>query len=122
MPATTMTSESTILASLDVSTAPRPWKNPNFKRTTRRNKTLKQILTLPPPTNPDIPTYANIEAPPSLLPQKKYCDVTGLEAKYTDPKTKLRYCDKEVYGVIKGMANGVEQQYLGLRGANIVLR
>jgi INO80 complex subunit C len=38
----------------------------------------------------DVPTYTAIEAPPSLLPAKKYCDLTGLEAKYTDPKT--RFC------------------------------
>ena len=31
------------------------------------------------------------DAPPSLKPAKKYCDVTGLEAPYTDPKSRLRY-------------------------------
>ncbi|THH04913.1 hypothetical protein EW145_g5177 [Phellinidium pouzarii] len=31
----------------------------------------------------DIPTYASIEAPPSILPQKRYCDITGLESRIT---------------------------------------
>lgn len=28
----------------------------------------------------------SIEAPPPRYPPKKYCDMTGLEAPYTDPK------------------------------------
>jgi INO80 complex subunit C len=62
----------------------------------------------------------SIEAPPSFLPQKKYCDITGLEvclylflrhalpylcvqAAYTDPQTGLRYHDKSVYELIRGL-------------------
>jgi hypothetical protein len=64
----------------------------------------------------------SIEAPPSFLPQRKYCDITGLEvhtpappqlnilmmnssfqALYTDPATGLRYHDKSVYEHIKGL-------------------
>ncbi|KAG6816174.1 hypothetical protein H0H87_008098, partial [Tephrocybe sp. NHM501043] len=51
----------------------------------------------------DIPSYTSIEAPPSLLPHKHYCDITGLEAPYTDPATGLRYHDKSVYDVIKSL-------------------
>ncbi len=36
-------------------------------------------------------TYTNIESAPSLAPQKRYCDITGLPAPYNDPKTRLRY-------------------------------
>ena len=36
------------------------------------------------------------EAPPSLRPSKKYCDVTGLEAPYTDPKSRLRYHNADI--------------------------
>ncbi len=45
-------------------------------------------------------TYTNIESAPSFHPssQKKYCDITGLPAPYTDPKTRLRYHNKEVFG------------------------
>ncbi|KAJ7198842.1 hypothetical protein GGX14DRAFT_573281 [Mycena pura] len=46
----------------------------------------------------------SIEAPPSLLPQRHYCDITGLEAPYTDPATRLRYHDKSIYELIKGLA------------------
>jgi len=63
-----------------------------------------------------------VEAPPSLLPAKKYCDVTGLEAKYTDPKSTLRFHNPEVYEVIKTFQPAVIQAYLGLRGQGVVLR
>jgi len=42
-------------------------------------------------------------APPSLLPSKKYCDITGLPASYTDPRTKLRYKGLEVWHVVRGL-------------------
>lgn len=44
-------------------------------------------------------------APPSLLPAKKYCDITGLPAAYTDPRTKLRYKGLEVWHVVRGLVN-----------------
>ncbi|KAJ7718346.1 hypothetical protein B0H16DRAFT_1609422 [Mycena metata] len=43
----------------------------------------------------EVLTYTSIEAPPLLLPQKHYCDITGLEAPYTDPVTKLASPVKE---------------------------
>ncbi|CAO1630230.1 unnamed protein product [Parajaminaea phylloscopi] len=64
----------------------------------------------------NLPTYLSVEAPPSLRPAKKYCDVTGLLAPYTDPKTGLRYHSAEIYEVIKTFAPGVDQAYLTLRG------
>ena len=68
----------------------------------------------------DSDSDTSIEAPPSLLPARKYCDITGLEvhispvcglspylikvkAHYTDPATGLRYHDKNVYQLIKGL-------------------
>lgn len=54
--------------------------------------------------------WSDIDAPPSLLPQKKYCDITGLEAKYTDPKTKLRFHNSEVYAVIQTLPASVDQE------------
>ena len=51
----------------------------------------------------------SVEAPPSLLPAKRYCDITGLQvrgtltqAPYTDPKTRLRYHSAEIYDIVKG--------------------
>ncbi|OJJ88630.1 uncharacterized protein ASPGLDRAFT_42212 [Aspergillus glaucus CBS 516.65] len=69
-------------------------------------------------------TWTNIESAPSLHPaqQKRYCDITGLPASYTDPKTRLRYHDKEVFGVIRSLAQGVPESYLEVRGAQVVLK
>ncbi|KAI9372326.1 YL1 nuclear protein C-terminal domain-containing protein [Aspergillus egyptiacus] len=69
-------------------------------------------------------TYTNIESAPSLHPsqQRPYCDITGLPAPYTDPKTRLRYHDKEVFGVIRTLAQGVPESYLELRAAHVVLK
>ncbi|CAZ86569.1 unnamed protein product [Tuber melanosporum] len=125
-----------VLDELDITPHPRPFKNPNWKPPHRRTKTLKQILSdatrtaatgeggTTPATGPMQTTYANIESAPSLHPahSKKWCDITGLPAKYTDPKTKLRYADKEVYTVIRMLPPGSAEKYLELRGANVVLK
>lgn len=70
------------------------------------------------------PTYTNIESAPSFHPssQKKYCDITGLPAPYTDPKTRLRYHNKEVFGGIRTMPQNVSEGYLAARGAHTVLK
>jgi hypothetical protein len=78
-----------------------PFKRSTVKESGKRRpwKGLKKIIEgesyerLP----IDVPTYTGIEAPPSLLPAKKYCDLTGLQAKYTDPKSKLRYYSGHEY-------------------------
>lgn len=75
------------------------------------------------PTGPAV-TFTNIESAPSLHPghHKHYCDVTGLPAPYTDPKTRLRYHDKEVFGVVRTLGQGVAETYLEARGAHTVLK
>ncbi|CAG8451009.1 5599_t:CDS:2 [Diversispora eburnea] len=110
-------------APLNLNTVIKRFKNPHY-RPPRKFKNVKQMLVAERRENMplDIPTYSNIEAPPSIIPQKKYCDITGLEAKYTDPKTRLRYHSAEVYKEIKQLAPGVVQDYLGLRHAAVVLR
>jgi len=105
-----------------------PFKNSNYQRPTSNKKgsfkNLKQILLAENysklPTK--VATYVNIEAPPSLLPPKKYCDVSGLIAPYTDPKTKLRYSNAEMYRVIRQMTEETINKYLELRKAAIVLK
>ena len=67
-------------------------------------------------------TYTNIESAPSLAHSKRYCDVTGLPAPYTDPKTRLRYHNMEVFGVIRTLGQGVAESYLEARGAHTVLK
>ncbi|KAG2143343.1 hypothetical protein BD769DRAFT_1422752, partial [Suillus cothurnatus] len=87
---------------------PRPFKNPNYtKNANRRTKNLKirervererrrqerdsQVMDIYEvkkelvEVDQEISTYLSIEAPPSVLPQRHYCDITGLEAPCTDP-------------------------------------
>ncbi|KAA8650273.1 hypothetical protein EYZ11_006092 [Aspergillus tanneri] len=175
-----------LLDSLDIAHVPRPFRNPHWKPSQRRNKNVKQLLSessrkeasqmatqansgattpLPVvssvgtdgtqtpaegtprtsniaqaaqnlsslvleknaramfPTGPTV-TYTNIESAPSLHPsqQTRYCDITGLPASYTDPKTRLRYHDKEVFGVVRTLVQGVPESYLELRAAHVVLK
>jgi len=67
-------------------------------------------------------TYTNIESAPSLQTKKHYCDITGLPSRYTDPKTKLRYHNQEIFGVIRTISQGTPDQYLAARGANVILK
>jgi INO80 complex subunit C len=69
-------------------------------------------------------TYTNIETAPSLHPsgQKHYCDITGLTARYTDPKTRLRYHNVEVFQLVRTMPQGTTEAYLAARGAHTVLK
>lgn len=70
----------------------------------------------------ETPTYTSIEAPPSILPQGRYCDITGLEAPYTDPATGLRYHDKSVYEVVKSLNPSTAKEYLSARGVNSIVK
>lgn len=77
--------------------------------------------------NPDKPpvervTYFSIAAPPSLKPIRTYCDVTGLPTNYKSPHNQIRFYDKECYEIVRSMPPGVDQQYLSLRGANVILK
>ncbi|KAI1495650.1 hypothetical protein F5X99DRAFT_422749 [Biscogniauxia marginata] len=67
-------------------------------------------------------TYTNIESAPSLAHTKRYCDVTGLPAPYLDPKSRLRYHDREVFAFIRTLPQGGAEQYLEARGAHTVLK
>jgi len=71
-----------------------------------------------------VPTYTNIESAPSLHPahQKPYCDITGLPSQYTDPKSRLRHYDKEVFELVRTLPQGVAERYLEARGAHVVLK
>ena len=64
----------------------------------------------------------SIRAPPSLLPNKKYCDFSGFEAKYLDPKTRLRYCNTTVFGIIRTLSLDQVSAYLDIRKASTMLK
>lgn len=67
-------------------------------------------------------TYTNIESAPSLAHAKRYCDITGLPAPYIDPKSRLRYHNREVFALIRNLPPGVAEQYLEIRGAHTILK
>ncbi|KKY26266.1 putative chromatin-remodeling complex subunit ies6 [Phaeomoniella chlamydospora] len=101
-------------------------KAPNIAQAAQSLSTLvleKNLQRAMLPTGPTV-TYTNIESAPSLHPahQKHYCDITGLPAKYRDPKTRLWYHDKEVFGVLRTLPQGVPEQYLAARGAHTILK
>ncbi|ORY85771.1 hypothetical protein BCR37DRAFT_337765, partial [Protomyces lactucae-debilis] len=67
-------------------------------------------------------TFTNIEATPSLLPAKRYCDITGLPSVYCDPVTKARFHNQEVFDKVKILGVDGSQPFLALRNSQIVLR
>lgn len=125
-------SESVDLSQLsNITTKPHSFKNPNkIKAGNKRYKPARQLISdeikyLQAKTNLkfDTPTYTSIGAPPSLKPTKNYCDITGLDGKYKSPSNNLRFHNVEIYQeVIRHMPPSVDQEYLSLRGANVVLK
>lgn len=130
-----------LLSVADFTHNPRVFKNPHWKPPTRRHKPAKAVLadeqrrlaTLAAEfdkqesgaiaKNPtDAVTYSSLEAPPSLRPRKWWCDITGLEGRYKSVRHGLRYHNVEIFGIVQNLAPGVDQQYLELRNANVVLR
>ena len=82
------------------------WKN--FKQIITAERSLKW--------GPNDPTYTSIDAPPPLKPPKKYSDLSGLLAKYTDPLTGLYYNSSEEFELIRTLPTDIVQGYLSLRG------
>jgi len=131
--------------------APRPFKNPAYtKNANRRTKNLKAVLgqerererlererrraereeamevdgatAVGRMVEDDMPSYLSIEAPPSVLPQRRCCDITGLEAPYTDPITGLRFHDKSIYELVKSLSSSAAKDYLSARGVNPIVK
>jgi INO80 complex subunit C len=101
-------------------------RQPNIAQAAQSLSTLvleKNLQRSAMPPGPAV-TYTNIESAPSLHPAhtKHYCDITGLPSKYTDPKTRLRYHDKEVFAVVRTLPQGSIDDYLAARGAHVVLK
>ena len=101
------------------------FKNPNFKHSNivggkkKPWRTLKQILAAEQSVSwpEEAVTYSSIEAPPSFTPAKKYSDLSGLEAAYTDPQTKLHYACAEEFAEIRKLPSDILEGYLALRKA-----
>lgn len=67
-------------------------------------------------------TYVSIDAGPSTFPTKKYCDFTGLPAKYTDPVTKMRFVSKEAFRVARKLPEHRVDNFLALRNAQVRIK
>ncbi|XP_057691305.1 INO80 complex subunit C [Corythoichthys intestinalis] len=127
---TPLTSSST---SIECTAKAPPFKDPTFMHSgiggaaagkkNRTWKNLKQILVLERtlPWKMDDPNYYNIDAPPSLKPSKKYSDISGLPANYTDPQTKLRFTSTEEFSYIRLLPTDVVTGYLALRKATCIV-
>eukprot|EP01083_Nonionella_stella_P019794 54927_1 len=107
------------------------FKNPKYvamrRRKVGKGKSWKSVPKIIAQENyeylsSDIPTYLNIQAPPPIHPPKKYCDITGLVAKYTDPRTGIRYASSESYNIIQGLPHETVQEILQLRQAHFILK
>ncbi|XP_026697198.1 INO80 complex subunit C [Athene cunicularia] len=119
--------------SVETTIKPLPFKDPNFihsgiggaaaGKKNRTWKNLKQILAseraLPWQLND--PSYFNIDAPPSFKPAKKYSDISGLPANYTDPQSKLRFSTIEEFAYIRMLPSDVVTGYLALRKATSIV-
>jgi INO80 complex subunit C len=64
----------------------------------------------------------SLEAGPSVLPKKKYCDVTGLESKYVDPRSGLRYYNSDIFKLVQNFTEPLKNQYLSLRKALFIIK
>ncbi|XP_058794997.1 INO80 complex subunit C isoform X2 [Phymastichus coffea] len=86
-------------------------------------RSLKQILaqerTLPWP--PEAVHYSSINAPPSFKPAKKYSDISGLPAHYTDPQTKLYFASADEFMTVRSLPMDITAGYLALRGASNIV-
>lgn len=102
----------------------KPFKNPNWisfigsKRKWKNIKSISSGASSDPLSSP----WLSIEALPSLHPQLKYCDITGLEMMYIDPKSGLRFSSTESYQYIKKLSPNQVQDYLALRNASFIMK
>lgn len=97
---------------------------PNIAQASQSLSTYAQnTLSSSGPTGPGV-TYTNIESAPSLHPssQRHYCDITGLHAPYTDPKSRIRYHNGQVFAVVRTLVQSQTESYLATRGAHTVLK
>lgn len=106
-----------------------PFKSSHFTHLSRSHssrkvknwKSLKQILTTERTVyqNSGHVTYGTIDTPPSFKPAKKYSDLSGFEAKYTDPQTKLRYSNPQEFAQLRILPSDTVAGLLSLRRANL---
>ncbi|XP_070511786.1 INO80 complex subunit C isoform X1 [Cardiocondyla obscurior] len=120
---------------IEANRKPQPvFKNRSFQQKFRQTSTsgkkrtwrsLKQVLaqerSLPWPATVKHCMYSSINAPPSFKPAKKYSDISGLPARYTDPQTKLYYATTEEFATVRSLPMDITAGYLALRGASSIV-
>jgi len=96
---------------------------PKYKLSTRletnvRYKSFKQLYNQLVSTNHP---YLSLTRVPLCI-HNKLCDVTGLPAQYTCPRTKLRYYDSSVYQFLHSIGSESTERYYKMRslGASFV--
>jgi len=107
-----------------------PFKNPSFQHSNvsgsrkRPWKTLKQLLAAEAALDwpEEAVTFSSLEGPPSFRPAKKYSDLSGFEANYTDPHTRLQYSCPEEFAELRKLPSDIVQGYLALRKATTHLQ
>eukprot|EP00347_Sterkiella_histriomuscorum_P008069 403346492 len=87
----------------------------------KHTKNLKQICGND-PYGEQLGSYQSIDGGISVKKPNKYCDFTGFHTNYQDPKTALRYYNNDFYPVVKNIPEGVKNEYLAIRKANVILR
>nr|CAD7596770.1 unnamed protein product [Timema genevievae] len=94
------------------------FKDPAFQGclyiVTDKTKTKKSTTSIPHTLFED----SSIDALPSFKPVKKYSDISGLLAKYTDPQTKLHFAVAEEFSTVRSLPMDITAGYLSLRRAN----
>ena len=82
---------------------------------------MKQILAGEPNKN-SAGSYSSIDVGFSVKRPKKYCDFVGFHAKYSDPKTGVRFYNSELFPIVQKLNDGQKDQYLSIRKANVILK
>lgn len=104
-----------------------PFKNQDYLKSRKKInpkavKNLKQLTTGIEGEGMIQNSYQYFDSGYSLKPRDKYCDFTGLQARYTDRKTGLQYHDFDFYKVVQQMNEGIKNDYLDIRDAVTILK
>ena len=73
------------------------------------------------PSSPRVPLCADphLRASASQYPRKRYCDVSHFPATYTDPSTRLHFCDSLRFAVVRSLSREQVNARLALRRAQL---
>lgn len=113
-----------------------PFKNknfiPKFRLKEKHNRGSKNIKNMTNDINDNLSfnicnynyliSDQSLEAGPSILPKRKYCDITGFESRYIDPISGLRYYNSDIYKILQRLSEPIKNQYLAMRKALFIIK